>query len=207
MFYQKSSNVSFNVSIKITEKIMVALKRSYILLLVGVGILVAGSVVLGVNSSVLATDFITNNLVIKKATIAPGEQYMTEMSSREGGSVSVLIRGQPYETPIQVSIADKDGAVVWKDSFNGDYISNFDAKKGQTYSIVVKNTDTEVEVTVDAIIGNIPFLGIGNNPELANVGGTLAGLGVGIIGIIILIVGGVLFFVDRRVNKIKATTN
>ncbi len=207
MFYQKLSIVSFNVSIKKTEKIMVALKRSYILLLVGVGTLVAGSVVLGVNSSVLAADFITNNLVIKKATIAPDEQYMTEIISQEGGSVSVLIRGQPYETPIQASIVDKDGTVVWKDSFNGDYISNFDAKKGQTYSIVIKNTDTKAEVTVDAVIGNIPFLGIGNNPELANVGGTLAGLGVGFIGIILLIVGGVLFFVDRRAHKIAGTTN
>lgn len=183
---------------------MVALKRSYTLLLIGVGILVAGSVVLGVNSSVLAKDFLTNNLVIKQATISPDEQYKTEMISQEGGSVSVLIRGQPYESQIQASVLDKAGVVVWQDRFSGDYISNFDAKKGETYSIVVKNIDTK-DVTVDAIIGNVPFLGINNDDsKFANVGGTLAGLGVGITGIIVLIVGAVLFFVDRRSPKIAA---
>lgn len=185
---------------------MVALKRSYVLLLIGVGILAAGSVVLGVNSSVLAKDFLTNNLIIKQATITPDGQYTTEMTSQEGGSVSVLIRGQPYESQIQASVLDKAGETIWQDSLSGDYIGNFDAAKGETYSIVIKNVDTK-DVTVDAIIGNVPFLGINDDDaKLASVGSTLVGLGVGIIGIIILIVGGVLFFVDRRSPKMAKTS-
>jgi hypothetical protein len=183
---------------------MITLKRSYIVLLIGVGTLVAGSVVLGVNSSVLATDFLTNNLIIKKATIAPGEQYTTEMTSQSGGSVSILIRGQPFNNQIQASIIDNKGTEVWKDTFNGDYISNFNAKQGQPYNVIIKNIDKS-EVTVDAIIGNVPYLGINSNSHTPNVAGTLAGLGIGIIGIIILISGGVLFFADRRSNKIVAT--
>jgi len=182
---------------------MVALKRSYIVLLVGIGILIAGSVVLGVNASTLATDFLSNNLVIKQATIAPDEQYTTEMVSQKGGSVSVLMRGQPFEATIQGSITDSDGTVVWKDQFNGDYIGNFDATAGEKYSIQIKNTGSE-DATVDAIVGNVPFMGIGNNAPTGNVGGTLAGLGAGIIGIIILIAGGVLFFADRRTKNVVA---
>jgi len=186
-----------------TEELMVALKRSYIVLLVGIGTLIAGSLVLGVNASTLATDFLTNNLVIKQATIAPDGQYTTEMVSQIGGSVSVLMRGQPFEASVQGSISDSDGTVVWKDQFNGDYISNFDATQGEQYTIQLKNTGSE-EVTVDAIVGNVPFMGIGNDAKTGNVGGTLAGLGTGIIGIIILIVGGVLFFADRRSKKVVA---
>ena len=186
-----------------TEELMVALKRSYIVLLVGIGTLIAGSLVLGVNAGTLATDFLTNNLVIKQATIAPDGQYTTEMVSQIGGSVSVLMRGQPFEASIQGSISDSDGTVVWKDQFNGDYISNFDATQGEQYTIQLKNTGSE-EVTVDAIVGNVPFMGIGNDAKTGNVGGTLAGLGTGIIGIIILIVGGVLFFADRRSKKVVA---
>jgi len=184
-----------------TEELMVALKRSYIVLLVGIGTLIAGSLVLGVNASTLATDFLTNNLVIKQATIAPDGQYTTEMVSQIGGSVSVLMRGQPFEASVQGSISDSDGTVVWKDQFNGDYISNFDATQGEQYTIQLKNTGSE-EVTVDAIVGNVPFMGIGNDAKTGNVGGTLAGLGTGIIGIIILIAGGVLFFADRRSKKV-----
>lgn len=187
-----------------TEELMVALKRSYIVLLVGIGTLIAGSLVLGVNASTLATDFLTNNLVIKQATIAPDGQYTTEMVSQIGGSVSVLMRGQPFEASVQGSISDSDGTVVWKDQFNGDYISNFDATQGKQYTIQLKNTGSE-EVTVDAIVGNVPFMGIGNDAKTGNVGGTLAGLGTGIIGIIILIVGGVLFFADRRSKKVVAS--
>jgi hypothetical protein len=182
--------------------IMIALKRSYIVLLIGAATLVAGSIALGVNSSILATDFLTNNLTIKKATIAPGEEYETETTSQSGGSVSVLIRGQPFNNKISASISDNN-IVVWKETFNGDLISNFNAKQGQVYDIVIKNVD-KTEVTVDAIIGNVPFLGINNDEKSANVGGILAGLGVGIIGIIILVVGGVLFFVDRKQKKVMA---
>ncbi|HSB49843.1 MAG TPA: hypothetical protein VLC72_00735 [Nitrosopumilaceae archaeon] len=182
---------------------MIALKRSYIVLLIGVGTLVAGSIVFGVNSSVLATDFLTNNLVIKQATIAPGSEYKTEMTLQNGESVTVMMRGQPYENKAQASIMDKNGAVVWKETFNGDHISNFNAKQGQTYQIVIKNID-KTNVSVDAIVGNVPFMGLDNNSNTGNVAGTLAGLGVGIIGIIILIVGGVLFFVDRKSKTIVA---
>lgn len=187
-----------------TEELMVALKRSYIVLLVGIGTLIAGSLVLGVNASTLATDFLTNNLVIKQATIAPDGQYTTEMVSQIGGSVSVLMRGQPFEASLQGSISDSDGTVVWKDQFNGDYISNFVATQGKQYTIQIKNTGSE-KATVDAIVGNVPFMGVGNDAKTANVGGTLAGLGTGIIGIIILIAGGVLFFADRRAKKVVAT--
>ena len=183
---------------------MITLKRSYIVLLIGVGALVAGSVVSGVNSSVLATDFLTNNMIINKATIEPGKQYETEIMSNNGGSVSVLIRGQPFNAQMQASIEDSKGAVVWKDTFNGDYISNFNAKKSETYNFVITNIDKS-SVTVDAIIGNVPFLGIDNNSKTGTVGGVLAGLGIGIIGIIILIVGGVLFFVDRKPKKLVTT--
>jgi hypothetical protein len=179
---------------------MIALKRSYIVLLAGAGILVAGSIVFGVNSSVLATDFLSSNLIIKKATIEAGEQYQTEMTSQNGGTVSVLMRGQPFDNQIQASIVDKDGSTVWKETFNGDHISNFNAKQGQVYQIVIKNID-KTDVTVDAIVGNVPFLGLDNDSKLANVGGTLAGLGVGIVGIVFLIVGGVLFFADRKSKK------
>lgn len=184
---------------------MLTLKRSYIVLLVGVGTLVAGSVVLGVNSSVLATDFLTNNMVIKKATIAPGEQFKTDMTSQYGGTLSVLMRGQPFDHQIQASIMDEDGKAVWKNTFNGDHISNFNAIQGKTYQIVIKNAD-KTDVTVDAIVGNVPFMGISNDSNLPNVAGTLAGLGVGIVGILILIVGGVLFFVDRERKKVITTT-
>ncbi len=182
---------------------MVALKRSYIVLLVGVGILIAGSVVLGVNASTLATEFLSNNLVIKQATIAPDEQYTTEMVSQVGGSVSVLMRGQPFEAQVQGSIIDSTGTVVWKDQFNGDYIGNFDATQGAKYTIQLKNIGSE-EISVDAIVGNVPFMGVGNDAKTGNVAGTLAGLGAGIIGIIILIAGGVLFFADRRSKKVLA---
>jgi len=185
------------------KELMVALKRSYIVLLVGIGTLIAGSLVLGVNASTLATEFLSNNLVIKQATIAPDGQYTTEMVSQVGGSVSVLMRGQPFEASVQGSMSDSDGTVVWKDQFNGDYIGNFDATRGEQYTIQIKNTGSE-EITVDAIVGNIPFMGVGNDAKTGNVGGTLAGLGAGIIGIIILIVGGVLFFADRRAKKAVA---
>lgn len=170
-------------------------------LLIGVGTLVAGSIVFGVNSSVLATDFLTNNVVIKQATITPGKEYKTEMTSQNGGSVSVMMRGQPFENKVQASILDNSGVAVWKESFNGDHISNFNAKQGQTYQIVIKNID-KTNVSVDAIVGNVPFMGLGNNSDAGNVAGTLAGLGTGIIGIVILIVGGVLFFVDRKPKTI-----
>lgn len=182
---------------------MIALKRSYIVLLVGVGTLIAGSIVFGVNSSVLATDFLTNNLVIKQATVTPGSEYKTEMTSQNGGTVSVMMRGQPYENKVQASILDNSGAVVWNAIFNGDYISNFIAKQGQTYQIVIKNID-KTNVSVDAIVGNVPFMGLDNNSNAGSVAATLAGLGVGIIGIVILIVGGVLFFVDRKSKTIVA---
>lgn len=182
---------------------MIALKRSYIVLLIGVGTLVAGSIVFGVNSSVLATDFLTNNVVIKQATVTPGTEYKTEMTSQNGGSVSVMMRGQPFENKVQASILDNSGAAVWKESFNGDHISNFNAKQGQTYQIVIKNID-KTNVSVDAIVGNVPFMGLGNNSDAGNVAGTLAGLGAGIIGIIILIIGGVLFFIDRKPKTIVA---
>jgi len=184
---------------------MLTLKRSYIVLLIGIGTLVAGSIVLGVNSSVLATDFLTNNMVIKKVTILPGEQFNTDMTSQSGGSLSVLMRGQPFDHQIQASILDKDGKVVWKNTFNGDHVSNFNAKQGESYQIMIKNAD-KTDVTVDAIIGNVPFMGISNDSNLPNVAGTLAGLGVGIVGILILIVGGVLFFVDRERKKVITTT-
>lgn len=179
---------------------MLTLKRSYIVLLGGVGILVAGSIVLGVNSSVLATDFLTNNMIIKKETIAPGEEFNTVMTSQSGGSVSVLMRGQPFNGQIKASVLDKDGKSVWANTFNGDHVSNFNAKQGQTYKITIKNID-KTDVTVDAIIGNVPFMGLSNDSSLPNVAGTLVGLGVGILGIITLIAGGFLFFVDRAAKK------
>ena len=183
---------------------MIAMKRSYIVLLIGVGTLVSGSIVFGVNSSTLATDFLTNNLIIKQANIMPGKQYTTEMTLSSSDTVSVLMRGQPFENKVQASITDKAGNTVWKETFNGDHISNFDAKKGQAYQVVIKNVD-KTNVSVDAIIGNVPFMGIGNDAKTANVAGTLAGLGVGIVGIVILIVGGVLFFADRKPKKMVAT--
>lgn len=183
---------------------MITLKRSYVILLIGTGILVVGSIVTGINSSVLATDFMTNNLVIKKEIISPNEQHVTEIISNEGGTVSVLIRGQPFNNQIQASVLDNKDAVIWKDTFNGDFISNFEAKKGVTYQIVIKNPDKK-DVTVDAIIGNVPFLGIDHNSKEGNVAGVLAGLGLGIVGFLILIVGGVLFFVDRRPKKLVTT--
>ena len=184
---------------------MIALKRSYLILLIGAGTLVAGSVVLGVNSSALATDFLANNLIIKQTHLESGQQHQTDMVAKSSDTVSILLRGQPFNAQLQATVSEA-GTTVWQTSFNGDHIGNFQPVEGHAYNIVIKNVGTET-ATVDAIVGNVPFLGQGNSDKLGNVAGTLAGLGVGFIGIALLVIGGVVFFVDRRAVKKIAPTN
>ena len=180
------------------------MKRSYIILIAGAVIFIAGIATFLVYANSYVDPFLSKNTIVSNSTIKPGQSVnITRETVEAGRSLSLVISSEPFDVSLRAETNDPKGLIVSSNEFSERLLTTIKPEISGKYISKITNLGTE-PVTIDAVIGQLPIIDENDQTRLNLLRGILGGIIAVAIGIIVLIAGGIIFIVDRR--KSKATT-
>jgi uncharacterized membrane protein len=178
------------------------MQRSYKILIIGTAILAIGIILITLTFALLNQS--SFSISTNYDTIAPGRSILKTFDTSTGTNMAISVNYQPSNVPLNVQIIQGQDLTKMLDvNFTNKLFTNFIPKKDGVNNILITNLGSE------PISGNIAF---GNNEFFDNDGQPRATLGataiagplLSFIGIVVLIIGGIFYFIDRRrIRKLK----
>ena len=180
------------------------MKRSYIILIAGAVIFIAGIAIFLVYANSYVDPFLSENTIVSNSTIQPGQSInITRETVKAGRSLSLVISSEPFDVSLRAETNDPKGIIVSSNNFSERLLTTIKPEISGKYISKITNLGTE-PVTIDAVVGQLPIIDENDQTRLNLLKGILGGIIAIVIGIIVLIAGGIILIVDRR--KSKATT-
>jgi hypothetical protein len=180
------------------------MKRSYIILIAGAVILIAGIAIFLVYTNSFVDPFLSENTIVSNSTIQSGQSInISRETVQAGRSLSLVISSEPFDVSLRAETNDPKGIIVSSNEFSERLLTTIKPEISGKYISKITNLGTE-PVTIDAVVGQLPIIDENDQTRLNLLRGILGGIIAVVIGIIVLIVGGIIFIVDRR--KSKTTT-
>jgi hypothetical protein len=194
------------------------MKRGYIILIAGAGLLVAGIVISAVWGVSFASSFIADNTIIEGTSLAPGEsvQATRNVDSLER-PLSIAIgldpeqQSQSDDFRLSAKVTDPSGRVVSTREFQESIATTITPEATGAYTVTITNLGTE-PVAIGGVFGHVPFLGADGQPDMDSImsggglGTIVAGGGLAAAGILALIIGGIVTVIDSRKKQGTTTT-
>jgi hypothetical protein len=183
------------------------MQRGYIVLIAGGAMFAIGlalSVAWGVQ---FAGIFMQDNTFVNAVPVEPGSSVEAARQVTDTSkplSVAIHIQGVEdtgvlrEDIRLAETVRDPSGAVVNTNEFSGNLFTSFRPEQTGRYLLTITNTGTE-GVTVDGTFGYMPFVGVaeGQQVDLGQLSGIIAGATLTGIGFITIIAGIVLVVIDR----------
>jgi hypothetical protein len=180
------------------------MKRSYVILIAGAVIFIAGIAILLVYSNSYVDPFLNENTIVSNSTIQPGQSInISREAVKVGRSLSLVISSEPFDVSLRTETNDPKGLIVSSNEFTEQLLTTIKPEISGKYISKITNLGTE-PVTIDAAFGQLPMIDENDQSRLNLLRGILGGIIAVVIGIIVLIAGGIILIVDKR--KSKATT-
>jgi hypothetical protein len=180
------------------------MKRSYVILIAGAAIFIAGIAIFLVFTNSYIDPFLSENTIVSNSTIQPGQSIsITRETVKAGRNLSLVISSEPFDVSLRAETNDPKGIIVSSNNFSERLLTTIKPEINGKYISKITNLGTE-PVTIDAVIGQLPIIDENDQTRLNLINGILGGILGIVIGIIVLIAGGIILIVDRR--KSKATT-
>jgi uncharacterized RDD family membrane protein YckC len=105
--------------------------------------------------------------------------------------------GQILNNTLRETVRNPNGMVMTSNEFTKQFFTTFKPDVTGKYTITIYNLGN-TPVTVDVLVGNLPFVGPNNQVNVNFFGGIVAGVFLTIAGIIVLIAGVIVLALDRR---------
>jgi hypothetical protein len=180
------------------------MKRSYVILIAGAAIFIAGIVIFLVYANSYVDPFLSENTIVSNSTIQPGQSInIPRETVKAGRNLSLVILSEPFDVSLRAETNDPKGIIVSSNEFSERLLTTIKPEISGKYISKITNLGTE-PVTIDVVVGQLPVINENDQSRLNLLKEILGGIIAIIIGIIVLIAGGIILIVDKR--KSKATT-
>jgi hypothetical protein len=177
------------------------MKRSYIILITGAVIFIAGIAIFLVYANSYVDPFLNENTIVSNSTIQPGQSIdITRETVKAGRNLSLVISSEPFDVSLRMETTDPKGIIVSSNNFSEQLLTTIKPEISGKYISKIINLGSE-PVTIDAVVGQLPAIDENDQTRLNLLKGILGGIIAVVIGVIVLIAGGIILIVDRRKSK------
>lgn len=172
------------------------LKRSYFLLIIGGVLIVAGTIGLNWISIDIIEKYNSVMVIIPNQRITPQASYSAAFDLFLVEDSTLAIASRTPNAFLSMQLVDIDGQIIEESAFNDNLLIPLDELKTGTYQLTVTNFDDRT-VTVNAVIAPEAtleqieaFLDLAYN--------TLAASAVIFSGLVICLIGAIIWIIDRK---------
>jgi hypothetical protein len=180
---------------------------------VGAALLISGIVVSALWAVPFAGKVIRESTILSGASIKSGglvnatTQVMdtsrpVSLAVRVEHSNGTAITRQIPNNNLREVVLNPKGIIMTSNEFSGQDFRTFKPDIIGKYTVTIYNLG-HTPVSVDVLVGNLPFLGSNNQVNLNSLSGIIVGVILSIIGIIVLIAGIIVLILDRRRTRPK----
>jgi hypothetical protein len=181
------------------------MKRGYIILLVGGGILIMGILVFLIFAEWrAATDLLLEeDTVSVNRTVGPSQSLQI---SGHGNNIqsnfSLIISSEPSDVILRAQVKDPKGKTISVNEFKDQFFGSFKPEAAGDYATIITNKGVK-PVTVEAILSQIPMITENDENQLNLLKGVLVGIILIFLGISLLIGGGAILIIDKVKSRRK----
>src|SRR6266540_2918562 len=119
--------------------------------------------------------------------------------------MAIGISSKPSDIPMNLQIIERPGlAKILDVNFTGSSFNSFIPNRDGEETILITNLGSK-EVSTNTFFGNSNFFDASGQPKIFLGAAALSGVFLSFAGVVILIVGGIVLFIDRRRAKIMKT--
>ena len=198
------------------------LQRGYIILIIGSALLISGIIISALWAGSFAETFIHENTILSDVSIRPSTSVNTSIQITDtsrpislainverdnGGIPSGSTSGgrQISNNTLRETVRNPNGFIMTSNDFTKQFFTTFKPDTTGKYTIIVYNLGNS-PVSIDVLVGNLPFVGTTNQVNINFLGGIIAGVFLIIAGIIVVIAGVIVLALDRRRGLPKTQT-
>ena len=197
------------------------MKRGHIILIAGGVLLVVGITLAAVSGVSFASNFISDNTVVAKTTIEPGQSVTTKTDVRDASKTLTLAvgidrsAGQSVQSDIKMkeTITDPQGQIVSASEFGDSFVTPIKPQSTGTYTVTITNLGNKA-VPISGTFGYFPILDSNGKPDRNAIFGTgqqglgmiIAGGVMTVAGVVVLIAGGIVTVADSRGQRGTSST-
>lgn len=191
------------------------MKKSFKILIIGGAILVCGIILntlLAQYVFILESEYNIEHMEITQVTVASGDSYTKSFDMKGENNFELTVWSIPRDSkvPSMVEIQTKDGVSIWNSTFEGGTSTTSSSlKPDMTYQVTLSNFESQsltysggirqIYPDNDKFQDNITIMILRYYPIAAFV--ALSGFFIGISGFVIVLVGGITFFKEKRKTK------
>ena len=175
------------------------LQRGYKILIIGGGALAVGIILtMAVFLTFKQTSFNINTGI---DIISPHKSIFKTSEVNKGEKMAVAINSKPSDNPMNLQVIERPGLAKILDlNFTGSSFNSFVPNIDGEDTIMITNLGSK-EVSANTVLGNSDFFDSSGQPKIFLGAAALLGVSLSFIGVIILIIGGIILFIDRRKAK------
>ena len=179
------------------------MQRGYKILIIGAAALAAGIILtLSVMAVLKQTSF---NIDASVDIVSPSKSIFKTSEVSRGTKMAIGINSKPSDIPMNLQIIERQGlAKILDVNFTGSLFENFMPNRDGEDTIMITNLGSK-EVSANTVLGNSDFFDSSGQPKIFLGAAALSGVFLSFAGVVILIIGGIILFIDRRrAKKMKA---
>ena len=175
------------------------MQRGYKILIIGAAAMAAGIILTLTVMVVLKQS--SFNINASMETVSPGKSIFKTSEVSRGAKMAIGINSKPSDIPVNLQIIERSGlAKILDVNFTGSLFKNFISNRDGEDTMMITNLGSK-EVSANTIFGNSDFFDASGQPKIFLGAPTVSGIILSFASIIILIVGGIILFIDRRRAK------
>src|SRR6476619_4215383 len=178
------------------------MQRGYKILIIGAAALAAGIILtLSVMAVLKQTSF---NIDASVDIVSPSKSIFKTSEVSRSTKMAIGINSKPSDILMNLQIIERQGLSKILDvNFTGSLFENFMPNKDGEDTIMITNLGSK-EVSANTVLGNSDFFDSNGQPKIFLGTAAISGVFLSFAGVVILIIGGIILFVDRRrVRRMK----
>ncbi|HEY7110717.1 MAG TPA: hypothetical protein VH415_14930 [Nitrososphaeraceae archaeon] len=179
------------------------MQRSYKILISGAALLGIGIILIVIMFSLLHQTSFSINASLD--TFPPAKSLVKTIDDATAGTnMAISLNYQPPDVPFNVQVIQESGLTKLLDvNFTNKLFTKYTPTADGDNNVLITNLGSK-QASGNTILGNVAFFDANGQPQVALGGAAIAGPFLSFIGVIVLIVGGVIYLLDRRkISKLK----
>ncbi len=174
------------------------MKRGYYVVIAGTVLFVAGIIVTVAWALPIADQIQKETAILQREQLNAGESESLSLEVTDTSKpLSVFVSSTDTSVPLAIVVASPEDEILLNSNFTENTVMGVEPTVAGTYSLRVTN-EGQTATSIDVIFGRFPGIEENNQVAFETFGGVIAGLGIIIAGIIVMIGGGVLLVIDKR---------
>jgi hypothetical protein len=174
------------------------LKRGHYVLIAGAALFVIGIVVVAAWALPVAEQIQRDSALLQGEQVNRGESESLSLEVTDTSRpLSVVVNSASADAQLRAILETPDGQPAINSTFSENTVLSADPTVAGTYRLTITNVG-QTGTSVDVIFGHLPGVEENNQVAFEAFSGALAGFGIIMAGIAVMIAGGVILVVDRR---------